>query len=576
MLDLNNLEELIIKNRITEDYLKMFYQGDYRNVISPKYDIYQYLHLMPDIDKGVEILRKNLEENKTIIGCVDLDQDGLGSGVVIKRILTDLFMYPENKILILPNRRSKGRGFNNFLKNIIISCKTTYDSSTNLVLLADHGIGDEIRYKELKEATNMDIILTDHHEVDYTNYPYSCDAVINVHREDCSFDKSICGCCTVFLFLVYAYWKIKGVKDITAFQHVLPFVALTTIVDSMVLYTPINRYLIKHGFHYMNNRDNVLWSMLAKKYKLGDEILYHHADSRIGPLFNSGNRMNVEDLAYKLLSSNTVEDFESYFEKMEEINKIRKNMKRDIIDKCLKELEKKEITSVIILHLDTTAGIGGSVAGDIGSLYNRPVIAFNKFQQGDTSYNGSARCLFEEIRFKDIIEDIKQEHPDMITNLGGHANAFGVGVKAEYIDYFKQILEDKTKDALANISTDKDIKYEFEISTNDLNQTLIDKIYNCGPYGREFENPVFLIQGLIVEDIYIISSFAKLTFRDKNTTSPISAIWFFSKRTKMGINVNNIKQKLNTGDIVDIYFTLEKSKNVLDIKLVDVILKENV
>lgn len=573
MIDLIKLQEDIIRHRVSEDYLKSNYDNDYKKVIDPEYDVYEYLHLMPDMDKGVEILKKNLENNNTIIGCVDLDQDGLGSGVVIKRILTDLFQHPSDKILILPNRRSKGRGFTNFLKNIIVTYKQTKDETTNLVLLADHGIGDEARYKSLKEMTGMDIILTDHHEVNYNNYPSSCDAVINVHREECKFDRSICGCCTVFLFLVYAYWKIKGVKDIHAFKDVLPFVALTTIVDAMPLHTPINRYLIKLGYKYMNSSEDVLWNSLAKKYKLGNEILFHHAGGKIGPLFNSGNRMGVETLAYKLLASTTQEDFDKNFEQMEHINKIRKTMKRELMEICLKDLEGTDIKSVIIINLKTDVGIGGSVAGDVGQMFNRPVIAFNMLKEGDSSYNGSARCPFEDIRYKDVMEEIMNEYPGMITNLGGHANAFGIAIVKERLDEFKSIVEDKTAKVLSSIDFNKPLEYEFEILPESLDHHLCDAVYQCGPYGREFEEPIFLIKDLIIDDIFIISSFAKLKFKTSNLTTNIIATWFFSKITKMGINVKNIKQKLHLDDIVDIYFTIEKSSYGFDIKLIDVVVK---
>lgn len=570
---LNKLEEDIVKHRIPEDCLQKHYNGDYKKVILPEYNVYEHLHLMPDMDKGVEILKRNMDNNKTIIGCVDLDQDGLGSGVVIKRILTDLFQYPSEKILILPNRRSKGRGFTYFLKNIIRTYKKTKDETTNLVLLADHGIGDEVRYKELKEETGMDIILTDHHEVDYNNYPHSADAVINVHREECKFDRSICGCCTVFLFLVYAYWKIKGVKDIHAFKDTLPFVALTTIVDSMPLHTPINRYLIKLGFEYMNYSNDVLWKSLASKYNLGGEILFHHAGGKIGPLFNAGNRMGVETLAYKLLASRTPEEFETYFSQMDEINKIRKEMKKDLLNTCLKDLENKPINSVLVINIDTDVGIGGNVAGDIGSMYNRPVIVFNKIREGDTVYNGSARCIFDEIRYKDVLEEIQHDYPGMITNLGGHANAFGVAVVKERLDEFKNILEDRTAKALSSIDFDKPLEYEFELLPQHLTLDLCNVVYNCGPYGREFEEPVFFIRDLIIDDIYTIGSFARLKFSSSDLSFSMVGIWFFRTRTKMCINARNIKQKLHVGDIVNIYFTIEKTNSSFDLKLIDVIAK---
>ncbi|MGE3592508.1 MAG: hypothetical protein AB7G52_08460, partial [Arcobacter sp.] len=72
---------------------------------------------------------------------------------------------------------------------------------------------------------------------------------------------------------------------------------------------------------------------------------------------------------------------------------------------------------------------------------------------------------------------------------------------------------------------------------------LAKSIEACGPYGKDWEEPVFLSR-LKVLNVFVMGTMAKLTLKRRNGTT-LQATHFFNNSTD--ITVNNIKEVLTPG-----------------------------
>lgn len=147
-----------------------------------------------DIEKGVERIKKAIDENEKIIIYADYDCDGIPGAV----ILNDLFekINYKNFSVYIPNRHNEGYGLN---KNAI---QKFIDHKVSLMITVDLGITN-IEEIDFAEEEGINIIITDHHlpilnENGKQIIPKAF-AIINTKQDDCEYEeKYLCGASTVW------------------------------------------------------------------------------------------------------------------------------------------------------------------------------------------------------------------------------------------------------------------------------------------------------------------------------------------------------------------------------------------
>lgn len=545
----------LIDNRLTKDEFYTWYNNSYRNVIDVKYDnLFNYMSSLPDINQAVNELIYALITKKVIILCVDIDHDGCASGVIGYKFLTTLFPTLTPKVRLIISSRKFKRGFNQDMIDKIESYVNKENVIPGLIITADMGSSDNQRYKLIKDTyKDIKIIVTDHHTVEEDNYPTYANAFINVQRDDFKLEKCICGCATLFFLLVSTYFKFYKIqdKDINLFKDYLPYVAAATIVDSMSMKYPINRYLVKLGLQYLNLYPDRNFSTIKKLLRLPNILRYKDIAMSIGPLINTGNRLSFEQLT---LYSLTTEDDNKSLElmrKLSELSKIRKQMTNDVLQNTLNMNNIYEYKYVTVVKTISRINIAGVIANNILGMTNTPCICF--LDNNSDILIGSARSI-DGVNLLSIVRTLS----DYIIEANGHEAAFGISIRKEKFEEFKQQLNIALQPVINNLPKST-LQAELMLSHEDLTIDTMSKIDMISPYGVDWKQPICsCVETFKIIDIFPIKNFYKLTFQLVNGLT-ITGMHFFKDNITSGIYSYNFMDIIKIGMRVKLFFYLTLS-----------------
>ena len=145
-------------------------------------------HQMKDMDKAAALILEKIRQGVRIRIVGDYDIDGVCSTYLLYRGLTRCGGQVDYQI---PERIRDGYGIN---ESIIQKAK---EDGIDTIVTCDNGIAALEQIKLAKEL-GMTVIVTDHHEVvraeDGSQILPQADAVVNPHRDDCSYPfAGICG-----------------------------------------------------------------------------------------------------------------------------------------------------------------------------------------------------------------------------------------------------------------------------------------------------------------------------------------------------------------------------------------------
>lgn len=544
----------IINNRLTKEEFYNWYSNNYNYVINAKYDnIFNYINTLPDINNAVNELIYTMLTQKLIILCVDIDHDGCTSGTIGYKMLTTLFSSVIPKIRLIISSRKHKRGFNQDMIDKITNIVNKENKIPGIIITADMGSTDEERYKEIKDKyKDIKIIVTDHHTVEYDNYPYSADAFINVHRKDFNYDKCICGCTTLFFLLVQTYFKFYKIKDkdLNIFKDYLPYVAAATLVDNMSMKYPINRYLVKLGIYYLNLNPDRNYNIIKNLLSLPNKLSYKDISMSIGPLINTGNRLNFEQLT--LYSLTTEDDIKSVelIKKLIELSKIRKQMTQDILKVTLQKNNIYEYKNIIVVTAITKISIAGILANNIVSMVNKPCICFMDKNNTDNKLVGSARSI-PGVNLLSVVKQIT----DCEIEANGHEAAFGISIPKNKLKLLKENMNKLLENIINNLPIST-LKAELLLEHKDINLSTFEIIEMLSPYGIDWKQPICSsLTPFQVVEILPIKNFYKLKLLKENGDI-ITALHFFKENITSGIYFDNFTNFIHIGSKVILYFYL--------------------
>ena len=138
------------RNVIGDENIKKYLSPDIERLSSP--------WMFKDMDKAVDILKIKIAAGNRIRVICDYDVDGVCSGYILYRSLKKLGAVVD---VVVPHRIEDGYGIN---ENLI---KKAFDQGIDTILTCDNGIA-AYNQVEYAKSLGMTIIVTDHHEVPYT------------------------------------------------------------------------------------------------------------------------------------------------------------------------------------------------------------------------------------------------------------------------------------------------------------------------------------------------------------------------------------------------------------------------
>lgn len=439
------------------------------------------------IDKIIDVHKKN---GKIFI-YGDYDVDGISGTAFLTRFFREINYDVDYYI---PNRSENEYGVSK--ENIDFFHK----KNGKLIITVDTGYNT---MEDVKYARNlgMDIIVTDHHKTVKESFD---DEILYLNpklSENYKF-KNLSGAGVAFKLAQGMCIKLN--LDMDLIYKYLDIVMIGTIAD-VVPMVDENRIIIKNGLKIIKNTNVkglaylLNYLRLNKKEMTTTDVSYY-----ISPLINSLGRVGVSKVGADFFIKEDDFDLYNIIEDMKTLNKERRSLEKIIYDDAMKKIQKIGLDSqkfpiLILSSPKWHSGVIGVVSSRLSLKYHKPVIliAF----EGEY---GKASCRsVANISIFNLLSEAK----DLLIRYGGHDLAAGFVIHKSKLNELKEYLVKNTP--LISItnksSTDIDnpnlIKYDFEVSIDEIDSEIFKFIDMMGPFGSHNPHVLFFSKAIKLKSL---------------------------------------------------------------------------
>ncbi|EPG75701.1 single-stranded-DNA-specific exonuclease RecJ [Leptospira fainei serovar Hurstbridge str. BUT 6] len=464
--------------------------------LSYRYEDLPSPFLLPDLESSLELIRRFIKENKTILLFGDRDSDGVSSTSLLGSFLRKV----HSGNLIIKTSSSEDYGL------CAPAMKFIRDAKPDLLITLDFGTSNSSEIEELTKE-GIQVIVLDHHEIPAQISPSG--KLISPKRGDSRYPYEKI-CTSVIAWKLVTGWLYESLKESSQYVWVkdtetlfegslihkgvrlfqgdrasaekiypIPFVdwqervnedypersvffsqisrypgilneilmnldlaAIGTITDMMPL-TGENRIIVQRGCETLQkirmgeytHRPGL--NQLMKQLELSKKkITSKDLGWSIGPALNAAGRMHKTETALKLLLSESEYEAESLSKDLLKLNEERRERtKRNLfrVDGFLKRKKERTERPVIFCYEpDFEPGVSGIVATRLVEQYRRPVI----FIAPDHGHaKGSIRAYGSE----NVLNLLKKAEP-IFQQFGGHKEAGGFSLPIDKIPELAEIL----------------------------------------------------------------------------------------------------------------------------------------
>ena len=509
-----------IEPNIDRDILNLLYNRNIKdseeihNFLNTSLDNIHSPLLLKDVDRAVERVLKAKENGEDIWIYGDYDVDGITSTSLCYLALSELDISPKYYIPL----RDEGYGLNKEAMDYIKS------QGGKVIITVDCGISahPEIEYAN---SLGLDIIVTDHHEINNGNPPAY--AVINPKREDNEFPyKYLAGVGTAFM-LIYALFDKLGKKE--DLYKYLDIVAIGTVADIVPLLEE-NRIFTKFGMEQLNRSHWLGISMLIKKifedYQTRKFSTYD-IGFIIAPIFNAAGRLEDAKRAVELFIEKDHRVCTEIINELLNNNSERKEIQETILERAIFKIENEKLfenSVLVVAEEGFHHGVIGIVASKILDRYYKPTIIMEiKPEEGIAT--ASCRSI-EGFNMIEALNSMKE----LFVKYGGHAGAAGFSIKIENIDEFSKRINEYAKKNIPESSLIKPVKLDITIPAYKISYDFIDKISLLEPFGFGNPSPLFALNNCEISGLRPIGKEKTHTmFNVKKDNLEIkNCVWFNS------------------------------------------------
>lgn len=509
-----------IEPNIDRDILNLLYNRNIKdseeihNFLNTSLDNIHSPLLLKDVDRAVERVLKAKENGEDIWIYGDYDVDGITSTSLCYLALSELGISPKYYIPL----RDEGYGLNKEAMDYIKS------QGGKVIITVDCGISahPEIEYAN---SLGLDIIVTDHHEINNGNPPAY--AVINPKREDNEFPyKYLAGVGTAFM-LIYALFDKLGKKE--DLYKYLDIVAIGTVADIVPLLEE-NRIFTKFGMEQLNRSHWLGISMLIKKifedYQTRKFSTYD-IGFIIAPIFNAAGRLEDAKRAVELFIEKDHRVCTEIISELLNNNSERKEIQETILERAIFKIENEKLfenSVLVVAEEGFHHGVIGIVASKILDRYYKPTIIMEiKPEEGIAT--ASCRSI-EGFNMIEALNSMKE----LFVKYGGHAGAAGFSIKIENIDEFSKRINEYAKKNIPESSLIKPVKLDITIPAYKISYDFIDKISLLEPFGFGNPSPLFALNNCEISGLRPIGKEKTHTmFNVKKDNLEIkNCVWFNS------------------------------------------------
>ena len=471
------------------------------------------------IDVAVELIDQAIDQQKQIVIIGDYDADGATSTALMILVLKEMGARVE---YLVPDRFKYGYGLTPAIADL---AKQTYQP--DLLITVDNGISSHAGV-ETAHALGMQVIITDHHLT--TKSTPAAEAVVNPNQLGCDFpSKALAGVGVAFYVLAkLASYRSQQAKSTCKVTQYLDLVALGTYADVATLdYN--NRILIDTGLKRIQQyqcRAGIL-ALLDIAKRDAATLRAQDLGFVIGPRINAAGRMESMRIGIECLLAPDLETAYPIAQQLNQLNIERRQVETEMKQQAMSalqhiHLETEQLPAALVMFdQQWHQGVIGIVAGRLKEQFHRPSLVFAPDEDG-IHIKGSARSI-EGIHIRDMIEQVAEQYPHLVSHFGGHAAAAGLTLRKEHFDKFKSVFIQ----AIAQMDEDlfQPILWtDGELVAADLNLNTLDWIDQLGPWGQKFPLPQFEGRFQIIDYRWLKDQHLKLKLASGNHS--IDAIAF--------------------------------------------------
>lgn len=449
---------------------------------------------LKDSERAAELITAAICEKRRIGILTDYDVDGICSHVVVYEALKHFGVALDMVSSFIGHRMNDGYGISeNLVDRILASAE-----KPRLIITADCGSSDEAQINRLKNSA-IEVIVTDHHVIPHEGIPQSAAATVNPNRHDCSYpDKFISGCMVSWLLMCSVRNNLINKKYLPESTNklslLLDFVALSTVADAVSFFSATNRAVVNSGLAIINQRSKPSWCALASFINRPHSVPFTPEDLafQVAPRVNARSRMADPYAALHFFLAETTENAATQLQKLEKNNEERKRTEKEMVQKA-KTTARKLIgdgrRTLVVWDEAFHPGVQGIVASRLVDAYGRPSVVLSP-TNGDNILSGSVRSI-PEIHIRDVLQKIHDRYPRIFLSFGGHSGAAGLKIKKEDFAKFSLAFEESVRSEINNRQLDPIIVTDGKLAVDLMNFNTISQLQALGPYGREFDEPVF-------------------------------------------------------------------------------------
>ncbi len=470
----------LIRNRdiIEEADFKRYLYGGIKDLYNP--------YLLKDVELLTDILKKKIEEKKSIRIIGDYDIDGVMSTYILLRGISRC---GGNVSAQIPDRMKDGYGMNEHL------VEEAYQLGTDTIITCDNGIAaiDEIAYAK---KLGMTVLVTDHHEIPFVEekgekrYLRSeADAIVNPKQRDCEYPfKELCGAAVAYKVMQVLYEKM-GIP-VSETEVFLENAAFATVGDVMDLQDE-NRIFVKEGLKRIRKTQNIgMQALILQNGLQMEQVNSYHFGFVLGPCINASGRLETAKISLNLFLEESWEKAAETARELVELNIQRKDMTADGVELAKAEVEAHYMEDkVLVIYLpEVHESLAGIIAGRIRECYHKPVFVLTK---GEECVKGSGRSIEEYSMYEEMCQC-----RELFEKFGGHPMAAGLSIKEELVEEFRKKINEFC--SLTEEDFIPKIKIDIAMPAGYAGLGLIREFELLEPFGKGNQKPQFADKNLSI------------------------------------------------------------------------------
>lgn len=458
--------------------------------LNPSLKILKDPFVLTDMEKAVARLVQARKQQDPIVIYADYDLDGT-SGLAL--LLTALeSMGFQDVTHYQPKRLTEGYGLH---KDAI---EKQWKSGRKLLVSVDLGI-TAVDVVEHANTLGMEVIITDHH-LPKERLPEAL-AVVNPNRGNCPSGLAhLCGTGVAFYLALALRRALLEEGVITqAFEpkSLLDCFVIGTLTD-MVPLIDENRVLVKHGLLQLAATKRPGLRVLMQALGLwGKPLTSQDVAIRFAPKLNALSRMEMGIQPIDLYIVETEKEAEDLVARVLSNNQDRQVSQKSAEAEALAYVEANPPkSSILVYSKNFHRGVVGLVATKLCQEFGVPTF-IGSLSDEDGFIVGSARM--PEGRELSAL-DAMGTAADLLEQFGGHAVAAGFELKLDNAEAFRARLDDFFAERLVKAAP-RTWLYDAEAGLADLSPSFMTWYEHMSPFGAQFSAPVFLIRGLIIQQV---------------------------------------------------------------------------